>query len=171
MLKFINKKKKGFTLIELLIVITIIGILAVIFLPSMLGAPAKARDVQRMADVKKIAAYALSIGSTYPYAWINPNSVYDFSLNIKANLSYFGGKFPSDPVSTNCFDVTKPGTCGSYLYFPYSPNSPYKFGIFAKVENKKNGNFNYWRSAVGADTLREPLVVTNGTFYGILIQK
>jgi prepilin-type N-terminal cleavage/methylation domain-containing protein len=53
--------KKGFTLIELLIVITIIGVLAVAFLPSFLNAPAKARDVQRMKDIQNIAAYLTNL--------------------------------------------------------------------------------------------------------------
>ncbi|MDX9971313.1 MAG: type II secretion system protein, partial [Candidatus Gracilibacteria bacterium] len=48
------KNRKGFTLIELLIVITIIGILAVAFLPTLLGAPAKGRDTQRIADLQKL---------------------------------------------------------------------------------------------------------------------
>ena len=49
------KGRQGFTLIELLIVITIIGVLAVALVPRIVGAPAKARDAARQADLQQIA--------------------------------------------------------------------------------------------------------------------
>ncbi len=49
------KMQKSFTLIELLIVITIIGILAVALVPRIAQGPARARDVQRKADLQQLA--------------------------------------------------------------------------------------------------------------------
>lgn len=121
--------KLGFTLIELLIVITIIGILAVVFLPSILNAPAKARDAARQADVgnivEAIEAGRLD-GKTLPGAGcVNATIFADF-------VSYFGGGIvPKDPTST----TTAVGTCastGTYTYEIYT--ATYKYGVFARAE-------------------------------------
>ncbi len=53
-MKTFKKVQQGFTIIELLIVIAIIGILAGLVLNNFQGAQAKARDVQRRADMNSI---------------------------------------------------------------------------------------------------------------------
>ncbi len=60
-----NKKmrKKGFTLIELLVVIAIIGLLSTMAVVSLNGARAKARDAQRISDLKQMST-ALEIYQT-----------------------------------------------------------------------------------------------------------
>jgi prepilin-type N-terminal cleavage/methylation domain-containing protein len=143
--------KKGFTLIELLIVITIIGVLAVVFLPSILNAPAKARDAQRMTDIQTIYE-AIIAGSTdgvkpVPTAWAK-SCVNEASFGTLKQ--YFpGGVIPKDPANllalTDCEE-------GEYLFVDYTglpsssqfstSNHGIKYMIMAKVEvPKQNGNW------------------------------
>lgn len=140
--------RKGFTLIELLIVIAIIAVLAVAFLPSVLNAPAKARDAQRIEDVNKIAKFftlQYSVKGTLPTSLcINPASTGAAQPGklINDNLSDFGGVFPKDPDPTTTFNGTCGGVnAGMYWYIQFSQKSnPYAFAVLANVENDENGN-------------------------------
>lgn len=144
-----KKRILGFTLIELLIVITIIGILAVVFIPNFLNAPAKARDVQRITDVNSIvraieaarldnkltldtASAAGKLGSMCVAA-IEP-----FSGVLKN--SFTNGVIPKDPQPTN----TAIGICataGQYYVYVDKASTGFKYAVVARVEvPDKNGN-------------------------------
>ncbi len=146
-------KKKGFTLIELLIVIAIIGILAVAFLPSLLGAPAKGRDAQRLATVQKVQNFIVSkmlaggmpagavtgcIIDAAPAALPANDLIGQF---IKRNIADFGGVFPKDPKSDSATTDAVAAPCtGQYGFVKYDAGLSYTYGVYAAVEIKENAN-------------------------------
>lgn len=127
-----NKKtKKGFTLIELLIVIAIIGVLAVAFLPTLLGAPSKGRDTSRIADLQKIQGVLINHdlgGGAYPDAttW----EPFDAEL-VPTLLPEFGGIVPDGPQEGESYYYNK-----DVIY----DDATYSFGLAARIENFENAN-------------------------------
>lgn len=146
------KNQKGFTLIELLVVITIIGILAVAFLPNVLSAPARARDAARIADMKKIADLITARLVTNPNSLPSPESNLTYSGCLNTSNKYFdplmsdlNGQVPTSQIvpgnglSTVCPNgeyfiqvVGKPNafaTQGNYV------SNPYRFAVIGALEN------------------------------------
>lgn len=122
----ITKTKKGFTLIELLIVIAIIGILFAALVPTILNAPAKARDGARQLNLNSIATavegYNVDYGQ-YPAGdgCIAAVFVEPGTTNSVAQNYFSGGNVPEDPSGTRSTTQVPndPGTClttGTYYY-------------------------------------------------------
>ncbi len=141
------KNKKGFTLIELLIVITIIGILAVAFLPTLLGAPAKGRDTQRIADLQKIQKvlvnYDLESGNGYPTeaGAIATGLFFTGTSGDTWGALFapeFGGTLPTGPQDAEV-----------YTYIDAPGSGTYTFGIWADVELFVNANTTCVGAAAG----------------------
>jgi len=89
--------KKGFTLIELLIVISIIGILSSVVVASLNTAREKARDTNRITDIKQLQLalelYYDSSGSKYPTA-------------LSALVPTYIQTMPTDPRSRNQYNYS-----------------------------------------------------------------
>lgn len=125
-------QQAGFTIVELLIVIVVIGILAAITIVAYNGIQGRARDSQRLSDVKTIVK-ALEIykanNGVYPPPVQTPNAAgWEVSTTgtvatnfISALVSSNGvSKIPVDPVNTGNPANLNPGwATNEYEYFYY----------------------------------------------------
>ena len=88
----IRAKESGFTVVELLIVIIVIGILAVLALNALGTSQARARDAERITDVralhKALEAY-YTTNSNYPHQDNLDASIFD-GLNPESLSDPFG---------------------------------------------------------------------------------
>lgn len=128
----------GFTLIELLIVITIIGILAVVFLPTVLNAPAKARDAARQADIGNLVEAIESArlaGKSIPATGCINDTTF---TNVKDFLA--NGTTPKDPKEDTAWKVKAACLAREYAIVTKT-DSTFQYAVAAKVEvPSKTGN-------------------------------
>lgn len=134
--KIVNKSKtKGFTLIELLIVISVMGILSGVMFGviNVNGLRSKARDSQRIADIKKIQT-ALELYFTDNRRYPESTSWASTSTLGTTLVSNYISSLPTDPTYTgtslSCNSTTMSDV--GYLYRTSAGGSRYL--LVAKTE-------------------------------------
>lgn len=131
-------KPAGFTIVELLIVIVVIGILAAITIVAYNGIQARARDAQRLSDIKSIAKaielYKVNNGSYPPFNSTLNAGGWEVSTNGTSATNFLSvltttnviSKVPVDPTNTgnsSNLDPNWAGTNYEYFYYVYAAGS------------------------------------------------
>ncbi|MBW2631291.1 MAG: type II secretion system major pseudopilin GspG [Deltaproteobacteria bacterium] len=122
-----NLNNLGFTLIELMVVIVILGILAGLIVPRIMGRPEEARRAKAIIQIESLETtlklYKLDNGS-YPsteqglQALVEPPEVGNLPGNWREGGYLEKGKIPKDPWN-NEYIYLSPGTRGDYDIISY----------------------------------------------------
>jgi general secretion pathway protein G len=117
-----ERTEKGFTLIELMVVIVILGVLAGLIVPRIMGRPEEARRMKARVQIESIETalklYKLDSGS-YPstdqglMALVEPPSVGTLPKHWRKGGYLDKGKVPVDPWE-NDFVYLSPGVNGDF---------------------------------------------------------
>jgi len=117
-----KKDERGFTLIELMVVIVILGILAGLIIPRIMGRPDEARRAKARMQIESLETalklYKLDNGN-YPtteqglQALVEPPAVGPPAKNWRQGGYLEKGKVPKDPWG-NDFVYVSPGAHGDY---------------------------------------------------------
>ena len=119
------KKHRGFTLIEVMIVVVILGILASIIVPKIMGRPDEARATRTLQDIRAITA-ALDLYRLDNYSYPTTDLGLEALVTMPAGLPQGthwkqGGYLDQMPVDAwgKPYFYLKPGTHGEFDLYSY----------------------------------------------------
>ncbi len=140
-----NKKysNKGFTLIELLVVVAIIGILSSVVLASLKTAREKARDAQRISDIKQIQnAIEMYYNDNGFYPKITAHTETDSGCGGSINWCGATGslKFYLSPYLSKLPLRDDAGFYKAYYYESNAGDNYQTYGFMASLESSSNSS-------------------------------
>lgn len=152
--------RKGFTLVELMIVIAIIGILAAVLYPSLMGYLERTRDTNRQQAMNQVGT---ALGTYFADMNAYPKQGNAKCLDDIKGVIEGTGKavqylkaIPKDPKAAS----NKIGNCASgYAYFNLKDTSAYMVG--AKMEVVTNGNMALDAAVGGKATFKQLMDASN----------
>lgn len=117
-----KKSNQGFTLIEIMIVVVILGILAAIVVPRLMGRPDEARIVKAKQDIRTLES-ALNLYKLDNHKYPTTEEGLDALVKKPANASQWkqGGyidRLPKDPWN-NPYQYLSPGVNGEIDIFSF----------------------------------------------------
>jgi len=131
-----NGKRRGFTLVEILLVVTIIGILAALVIPNLVGKSEDARRKKAFADVNgglkaALGIYEVDVGRF-------PNSLNDLIVqpgDVRGwKGPYLDGQLPEDPWG-HAYVYVYPGRKNTTGYDLYSMGTDGQDGTADDIGN------------------------------------
>jgi prepilin-type N-terminal cleavage/methylation domain-containing protein len=148
-----TQRRKGFTLIELLVVIAVIGILSIIILSSLNSSRTKARDAQRVSDIRQIRLALNLFYDDYGHypcgnplsntalAWsgyITSDSTFDKPWDsLKTLIAPYIKALPVDPVNTRN-GSSNVQSDSNYVYVYYTDYPCDDYDLTAQFEDHNN---------------------------------
>lgn len=139
-----KKNERGFTFIELMVVLVILGVLATMIVPRIMGRPEEARRVKAKIDIQNLETalklYQLDNGE-YPtteqglQALVEPPAVGELARSWREGGYLEKGRVPLDPWGYE-YVYLSPGSHGDFDLLSYGADGePGGEGKYADISN------------------------------------